>query len=424
MSIPPIFTSLCSGGGVIVPPPGAAEDPDRLMALPERDAITCTLVVPSHWSVLLERPELASLRVVAVAGEACPAELVERHYAQYPRARFWNEYGPTENSIWSTAQPLPPGRPEVVPIGRPRPGVRLHILDDRGRPVPLGVAGELHIGGTSLARGYLRRPGLTAQAFVPDPFGGEPGGRLYRTGDLVRQQQDGAVQFLGRIDHQVKVRGFRIELGEIEAALEKLPEVREAVVVAREDVPGEKRLVGYVVSDRQPAVAPAELRDALLRTLPEYMVPWAFMLLGELPRTANGKVDRKALPAPQAASAGEEYVAPRTDLERTIAEAWREVLQLPRVGVHDNFFELGGSSLLIIKLHSRLTQVLGRELSVMDLFRHPSIDALARHLAQDQPSEAPRESGAEQARARTRTRQESMRQLSQKRAQRRPRNEG
>ncbi|HYG62676.1 MAG TPA: non-ribosomal peptide synthetase, partial [Thermoanaerobaculia bacterium] len=315
-------------------------------------------------------------------------------------------------------------RPEEVgtpvSIGRPVGNTRVLVLDRELRPVPIGVPGELCAGGPGVARGYVGRPDLTAERFVPDPEGGF-GERLYRTGDLGRFRANGLIEFLGRRDEQVKLRGFRIELEEIEAVVARQPGVRAAVVTVREDAPGIRRLVGYVVPDREPAPTPQELRSSLQQSLPEYMVPSAFVALQSLPLTGNGKVDRKALPPPPLPEGGGSgYTAPRNELERTIAAIWREVLGLQQVGVHDNLFELGGNSLVVIKLHGRLEQELERKLPIMELFRHTTIDALARALAGDAPQ---REGGAEQARTRTQTRRESLAQLNEARARRRTRPE-
>jgi aryl carrier-like protein len=282
------------------------------------------------------------------------------------------------------------------------------------------VPGDLYIGGmggTVLSVGYVYQPDLTATSFIPDPWSAEPGARLYRTGDRARAFADGNLEFLGRIDQQVKIRGYRIELGEIETALLRHPGVKLAVVLAREDVPGEKRLVAYIVPDGEAPEA-ADLRTFLQETLPEYMVPWAFVEMESLPVTGNGKLDREALPAPRDVRPQDTaFVAPRNDLERAIAEAWREVLHLEQVGVQDSFFEVGGSSLLLARLQSRLREALGREVPFVELFRHPTIESLAESL--QQAPEEKIEEKAEQARARTESRRESMRQLQQKRASRR-----
>ncbi|HEY3566280.1 MAG TPA: phosphopantetheine-binding protein, partial [Thermoanaerobaculia bacterium] len=307
-----------------------------------------------------------------------------------------------------------------IPYGRPLANTRFYVLDGDLEPCPPGVPGDNYIGGGCPALGYAGQPALTAERFLPDPFSPVPGGRMYATGDRVRFGPDGVMEFLGRVDFQVKVRGYRIELGEIEAALLRHPGVREAVALAREDAGGEKRLVAYVVPAVTPPPATAELREALQRTLPEYMVPWTFVMLDRLPVTANGKLDREALPAPGEAAAGEAYVAPRNELERSIAAVWREVLGLERVGVHDNFFESGGSSLLIVKLHGRLNEALGTEIPIMELFRHSTIDALARKLSEAPPAgetPAPAETPkAEEVRERARSRQDSLRQLRESRA--------
>jgi len=272
----------------------------------------------------------------------------------------------------------------VVSIGTPFSRTRFYILDARLRPVPVGVPGELYIGGAGVVRGYLSRPALTAERFVPDPFGAEPGARLYRTGDRARWRDDGTVEFLGRVDHQLKVRGFRIEAGEIEAVLAEQPGVREVVVVAREDSPGDVRLVAYVAPREGQPVDAVSLRDATARRLPEHMVPSLVVELPSLPLTPNGKVDRKALPAPTATRASKAaFVAPQGQLEQQLAAVWREVLKVEQVGVHDNFFDLGGHSLLMVQVHARLKGVLGQELSLLKLLEHPTISALARHLRQE-----------------------------------------
>ena len=272
----------------------------------------------------------------------------------------------------------------TVPIGRPISNTRVYVLDRHRQPVPVGVYGELYIAGDGLAREYLNQPQLTAERFVPDPFDATPGARLYRTGDLVRYRTDGNIEFLGRLDNQVKVRGFRIELGEIEAALRQQALVREAVVVVREDEPGDKRLVAYIVADGAAADVVDSLRTQLRSSLPDYMVPSAFVVLETLPLTPNGKVDRKALPAPERESqVGAEYVAPGNGLEQELAAVWQEVLRMEKVGVDDNFFDLGGNSLLVTRVHARIKPLFEREVRVVDLFRYPTIRLLASALSDD-----------------------------------------
>jgi acyl carrier protein len=258
----------------------------------------------------------------------------------------------------------------------------MYVLDGRLHPVPVGVPGELYIGGVQPARGYWNRPELTAEKFIPDPYATRPGARLYRTGDLARFLPDGEIEYLGRIDNQVKVRGFRIELGEIESALLQHPALKETVVVAREDVPGDKRLVAYYVASGQ-APSLDELRAHLGQRLPEHMVPAAFVPLAAMPLSPNGKLDRKALPAPEGLRLQSDtpYVEPRTDLERNLARLWQEVLGVEKVGIHDRFFDVGGNSLLLVRAHGRLRAELGLEVSLTELFKYPSIAALAAYLA-------------------------------------------
>ncbi|HEX9937917.1 MAG TPA: AMP-binding protein, partial [Longimicrobium sp.] len=311
-------------------------------------------------------------RVLVCGGEPRPAALV-------PEARaagvgeVVNLYGPTEATIDSTWHPCPAGDGRAPAIGRPIANARMYVLDARGAPAAVGVPGELYVGGAGVARGYLGRAGLTAERFVPDPFSAGGGARMYRTGDLGRWRVDGTLEFLGRTDFQVKVRGFRIELGEIEGALRRSGGVADCVVVAREDVPGETRLVAYVVGDGEAAV----LREHLLRELPEYMVPAAFVPLERLPLTANGKLDRKALPAPEGdAYARRGYEAPLGEVEAALAEVWAEVLGVERVGRWDHFFELGGHSLLAIKLIERMRRV-GLHTDVRAPFTTPVLAELA-----------------------------------------------
>jgi hypothetical protein len=258
-------------------------------------------------------------------------------------------------------------------------------LDAHLQPVPVGVAGELHIGGVGLARGYLNRPHFTAEKFIPHPFSSEPGSRLYKSGDLVRYLPDGNLEYLGRIDQQVKVRGFRIELGEIEAVLAQQPGLREVVVVAREDSPGERRLVAYLVPEPGASLDISELRSSLRERLPDYMVPSAFVTLEALPLTPNGKVDRQALPAPGDGRPALEstYARPQTQLERTIAAVWREALGVGKIGTQDNFFDLGGHSILMAKIQTKLQEICGKEIPIIEMFRRPTISALAQYFTQE-----------------------------------------
>ena len=298
-------------------------------------------------------------------------------------AQLHNLYGPTEAAVdvthWTCQRE---SLLRVVPIGRPVANSQTYILDSRLQPVPIGVPGELFLGGVQVGRGYHNRPELTAEKFISDPFVAETGARLYRTGDLARYLPDGAIEFLGRIDNQVKIRGFRIELGEIESVLSGHPGIRDAVVVAREDVPGDKRLVAYLTANNGEAPKVSELRGLLRAKLPDYMVPAAFVTLARVPLTPNGKVDRKALPPPEQKSLenDESYVGPRTPTERLLTGIWSEVLGLKRVGVHDNFFELGGHSLLAVQLQSRVQKELGGKMPLVAFFQAPTVQRLGEYL--------------------------------------------
>jgi amino acid adenylation domain-containing protein len=376
-SLEQVLSPLFVGATVVLRGTGlwsAEEFRERVRAL----GVTIAELPPAYWEEVKagagEEGALPGVRLLMVSGEALPASAAHAGGA----TRVLNSYGPTEAVICATEYVVPQGfAGALVPIGRPLCGRAVYVLDTFGAPVPVGVAGELHIGGGLLARGYLGRPGLTAERFVPDPFSAVPGARLYRTGDRVRWSASGNVEFLGRTDFQVKIRGFRIEPGEIEARLREHPAVRQAVVLAREDAPGGKRLVAYVVGD-----ADAEaLRAHLAERLPEYMVPAAFVRLDALPVTSNGKVDRKALPAPdEDAFAARVYEAPLGETEIALAEIWSELLGIERVGRGDDFFALGGHSLLAVRLISRLRQALGVEAEIRDLFVRPVLADFARGL--------------------------------------------
>jgi amino acid adenylation domain-containing protein len=336
------------------------------------------------------------LRLMIIGGErAVPSQLMNWHRAVGDRAQLLNTYGPTEATVAATVWELNGTVSEneslrEVPLGRPIANAQIYILDSHLQPVPIGVAGDLYIGGAGLARGYLNHSDQTADKFIPNPFSHRPGERLYRTGDLGRYLSDGDIEFLGRIDHQVKVRGYRIELGEIEAVLSCHPQVRHAVVLAREDASGEhsttprvnKRLVAYVVAAQAPAPSPSDLRSFLQATLPEYMIPSVFVFLDSLPLTSRGKVDRRVLPEPDQSSPELEcdFVAPRTPIEKSMAEIWREVLKLERIGVKDNFFSLGGHSLLAMQVVYRVEKQFRLEVPLRVLFKNPTLEQLARFV--------------------------------------------
>jgi amino acid adenylation domain-containing protein len=321
--------------------------------------------------------DIRSIRYLFCGGEPLGPNLIARVGG---RERLINLYGPTETAIDATAWSCPSDFDgSIVPIGRPIANTRIYLLDPQLEPVPLGAAGEIYIGGAGVARGYLNRPALTAERFVPDPFGTEPGARLYRTGDLGRYLPDGNIEFLGRNDHQVKIRGFRIELGEIEARLAEHPGVREAVVLTREDSAGDKRLVGYYTAGEELAVA--ELRAQLASRLPEYMVPAAYVRLEALPLTANGKLDRSVLPAPDgAAYVSRAYEAPVGAVEEALASIWAELLGVERVGRHDNFFELGGHSLLAVRVMAHVRHALAVEVALGEIFSHPTLEGFSRDI--------------------------------------------
>jgi amino acid adenylation domain-containing protein/non-ribosomal peptide synthase protein (TIGR01720 family) len=376
------WASLMSGGRLVIATPDAHRDGGALLEAVTRGQVTVLQLVPSLLRVLLEEEGLSratSLRWLFCGGEALPVELEHRLRARLPSVTLVNLYGPTEATIDATSARCPSSSTgRTVPIGRPVANTQLYLLDESLQPVPVGVPGELYLGGEGLARGYLRRPELTAERFIPHPFSGSPGARLYRTGDLARYLPDGSVEFLGRRDSQVKVRGFRVELGEIEAALAKHPAVREAVVVVREDNPGTRRLVAYVTGG-EPRVPDADaLRAFLKEKLPEHLVPAAIVTLPSLPLSPNGKVDRKALPAPDASHSEQTrpFVAPRDEVERKLAELWAQVLGRERVGVHDNFFELGGDSIVSIQVVARARQA-GLHLTPRQLFQRQTIAELA-----------------------------------------------
>jgi hypothetical protein len=339
------------------------------------------------------------MRRVLVGGDMVPPELVADAAGTFPDARVLILYGPTEATVLSTSDPVS-GPVAGHPIGRPLANVRLYVLGRDLGLAPTGAPGELCIGGAGVGRGYLGRPGLTAEKFVPDPFGGEPGARLYRSGDRVRWLPDGRVEFLGRTDRQVKVRGFRVEPGEIETALESHPAVAGAVVVPRPDGAGGTRLVAYVVAAAGADADPAALRAHLRERLPEHMVPSAFVALDAFPLNANRKVDREALPAPEAAEEPREPAAPLTPTERAVAEVWEEALGTGRVGIGDNFFDLGGHSLLLVRVHARLRERFPGRVELIDLFEHRTLGELAAHLDRRPAEPAPAERAAERGEAR------------------------
>jgi acyl-coenzyme A synthetase/AMP-(fatty) acid ligase/acyl carrier protein len=327
------------------------------------------------------RQALGRIRHLMVGGEAM-TDALAKDIAGATGAKLSNMYGPTETTIWSSVDTVVAGQP--ITIGRPIANTQLYILDAERELAPQGAPGELWIAGDGVARGYHNRDDLTASRFAEDPFAKQPGARMYRTGDLVRHLDDGRIEFIGRVDHQVKLRGYRIELGEIEALLNQVPGIKESVVTVREDRAGDPRLVAYLMGEPS-AIDAGKLKDALGAKLPDYMVPSAFVRMDRFPLTPNKKVDRKALPAPSEAqkAAATEYVRPESEVEEQIASVYQAVLGLPQVGREDHFFDLGGHSLLAVQAHRKLREVLGRDLSITDIFRFPTVRALASHLQSD-----------------------------------------
>jgi acyl-CoA synthetase (AMP-forming)/AMP-acid ligase II/acyl carrier protein len=394
-----VFPALCTGGCLHVVSAERASDPRGLVEYFRRHPIDGMKITPSHLAALQTSEELESLlprRWLVLGGEASRREWAEGLQRRAPGSQVFNHYGPTETTVgmlvYRAKGESDERGPVLLPTGRPLSNTKAFVLDAHMEPVPVGVTGELYIGGSGVARGYLNRPGLTAERFVSDPFSSSPGARLYRTGDLVRYLSDGNVEFLGRADHQVKVRGFRIEPSEIEQRLGEHRDVREAVVVLREDSGAKPQLVAYVVPEPGSAPAAAELRRHVKEALPEYMIPAAFVLLDALPRTTHGKLDRRALPAPDAGrpDVEDEFVAARTPQEEAMADIWRQVLKVERVGVHDNFFELGGHSLSAMQVISRVRDLFRVEIQARSIFETPTVEGLtaAVVLRQEQPGAA------------------------------------
>jgi len=394
VSFQEIFSTWCAGAMLVLLEEEVRRDPvslRRFLADEEIERLFLPFIALQQLAELsdTQAPVPSKLREVVTAGEqlqVTPA--LVNLFRQLGDCTLDNHYGPTEGHVVSSFQleDAPSRWPTLPPIGRPVTNARLYIADAQMQPVPVGLPGELFIGGVSLARGYHNRPDLTAEKFVPDPFGGEPGGRLYRTGDMARRLPSGDIEYLGRNDHQVKVRGFRVELGEIEAALSRHAAVRETVVMPREDVPGDKRLVAYVVASQGGLALPGELRAFLKERLPEHMLPAAFVVLDALPLTPTGKVDRRALPAPDRSRAASEsqFAAPRTPVEELLCGIWSESLGVERVGINDNFFELGGDSILTIQVVAKANRA-GLNLVPKLLFQHQTVAALAL-VAQNAPA--------------------------------------
>ena len=376
-----VFWALCQGACLVVGHEDVALQPEKLVKLLGESRCSHMITGPALYGSILElatADQLTSLRTVVLGGESLARSLAARHAVIAPQAALHNEYGPTEATMWSSVSRVAFDSDEAPTIGSAVPGGRLYVLDRGLQPVPLGVPGELYIGGRQVARGYLGQPRLTAERFVPDPFADEPGQRLYRSGDLARFKSNGELEFLGRADNQVKIRGFRIELGDIESALRQHGQIREAaVVVHADDATGSKRLIAYCVRAGQGELQTADLQSYLKTKLPDYMVPAVYSFMDELPLTAHGKVDYRALPAVEVRDSLAVYIAPRTPTEQLLANIWQEVLGVERLGIYDNFFELGGDSILSIQIISRVNRA-GLGLTVKQLFEWQTIAELAQ----------------------------------------------
>jgi amino acid adenylation domain-containing protein len=397
LTITSLFTPLLVGRTVKLLP--EEQNIETLsQALKKSSNLSLVKITPAHLELLkqqLSQEEVANkTRAFIIGGENLLAQSITFWQDAAPNTILVNEYGPTETVVGCCIYQVPASKHSSgsIPIGKPIANTQLYILDRYLRPVPMGVPGELHIGGLGLARGYLNQPELTALKFIPNPFsdkhsdiptGNRPNGdRLYKTGDLVRYLPSGDLEYIGRIDDQIKLRGFRIELGEIEEIINQHPSVSTSVVILREDEPGNKNLVAYITLDSQTLTIP-ELRRFLQNKLPDYMIPTAFMILKDLPLTSNGKVNRRALPIPETLRPELEvaYVMPQTEVEQTIASVWQKALKIEKIGIHDNFFEIGGHSLLLVTVHSQLHEIFKTNLSTLDLFRYPTISSLAEYLS-------------------------------------------
>jgi len=390
-SVAGLFWTLCRGGMLVIPEEDSHQDPAYLAELIERHSVSHLLGLPAFYELILReaRPrQLTSLRTVIVAGEPCPAELVQHHAETLPHAALFNEYGPTEATVWTSVYRCVPSVPVCgsVSIGRPVANTQIYVLDSQLQPVPIGVTGEVYIGGDGVARGYLNHSDQTAERFVPNAFNAKPGARFYRTGDLARFLADGNIEYIGRNDFQVKLRGYRIELSEIELALTQHPDVRESVVLANKT---NERLTAYVVLKEISSATTKQLKDFLKERLPEYMLPTSFVVLDALPLTTTGKVDRNALPTDQiGVEANENYLAPQTPLEQVLAGIFSQILSLERIGADDSFFDLGGHSLLATQILSRVREAFQLELPLRKFFRAPTVAGLAATILE---AEAERE---------------------------------
>jgi acyl-coenzyme A synthetase/AMP-(fatty) acid ligase len=373
-----LLLPLLVGGRVVVAEREEASDGQRLSSRVEEVGATVLQGTPATWHLLVAAGFQHPIKALC-GGEALPGQLAGQ---LLPRTRsLWNLYGPTETTIWSSLYQVSEAGEETIPIGRPIGNTQMYVLSGEGHPQPLGVKGQLCIGGAGLTRGYLRDPAQTAQRLLPNPHGRRAGERLYVTGDWARYRHDGQLEFLGRSDHQVKLHGYRIELGDVEAALRRLPSVREAVVMVREDDGGNKRLVAYLLADHQNITA-RQLRDRLQEQLPAYMIPSNFLFIDHFPLTPSGKVNRQQLPELETLQTSETtgYIAPRNATEAMLAQIWSELLRIDAIGIHDNFFEIGGHSLLAIQVIDRAREAFSMNIPLKSLYEASTVATLAEWI--------------------------------------------
>lgn len=384
-SVAGIFWTICQGGTLYLPEADLPRDIPKLIESIDRDRISHLLCLPSLYALTLHEAKpatLQSLQAVIVAGESCPPELVKHHLAKLPETDLFNEYGPTEGTVWSTVYHCQSELPRRIPIGKPIANVEIYILDSLLNPVPIQVPGEIYLGGTGIAQGYLDRPQLTTEKFIPHPFSDHPDARLYKTGDLGQYLADGNIEFLGRSDRQVKIRGYRLELDEIELTLNQHPDLQASVVVTQGRT-NDQSLVAYTVPHGESSPSIEELRHWLQEKLPSYMIPSVFLFLDQFPLTPNGKIDRQSLPSPEQVRSHNSgiFVAPRTTIEKILVQIWRDLLKVEQISIDDNFFDLGGHSLLTTQLLAKIRETLQIDISLRSLLEAPTVASLAQNIA-------------------------------------------
>jgi len=372
-----LYLPLITGAYLSIASSTVSHSAELLAKTINEESITMAQATPATWKMLLSDGWQPNKPMKILCGGEAIDDKLKQELLAYPSITLYNMYGPTETTVWSSTTELING--EKIFIGHPIANTQLYIIDKHNKPVPIGIPGELCIAGDGLAKGYLKRPVLTKEKFIKNPFSNDNGSRLYKTGDLVRYLPDGNIEFIGRIDNQIKIRGFRIELGEIEAVLSKIETVNDCVLVAKDDTDGNKRLVAYIVSDDELKIQ--ELRESLSKSLPDYMLPSLFVSLEKMPLTSNGKIDRKTLPEPEGnIETTYEYIEPRNETEQKLADIWTKVLGVERVGIYDNFFELGGHSLFATQVISKIKTEFNNELPLKVLFENNTIIALSKKI--------------------------------------------